>query len=389
VIVNRLERHLPPGGRVAIGDGAGAPLALAAQLPAAAAALGGVSLLLGWCLEQVVPLPDPAFADVRAIMGGYGVRAAIRAGAARYVPARYGDLPALLHGRLRPDVLVAGLVPVPGGLAFATEVGWQQAAVEAGAVVLAEVNHGLPRAAATRPLPADRVVVIEETERAPIARPPAPREPVFEAIGRLAAELIPSGATLETAPGQIGDAVLAALDRPVRLRTGALTDGAMRLERDGLLLGTPVASYIIGSRELMRWCDGRPIVAGIDVTHDPGRLDQPAGFVAVNPAFEIDELGNVNSQGFGEDVIAGIGGLHDFAAAAARSRRGLSIVALPSERAGRSTLVSELSAPPALPRSIVDVVVTEHGVADLRGLGDDERADALRALWPVGALSLA
>jgi acyl-CoA hydrolase len=381
VIADRLERHLPPGGRVAVGDGAGAPLEIAAALPEAAAALGGVSLLLGWCLQSPVPLPHPGFTDVRIIMGGYGVRAPIRAGAARYVPARYGDLPALLRGPLRPDVLLASLVPVRGGLAFATEVGWQKAAVEAGALVLAEVNHGLPRAAATRPLPADQVVVIEETNRPPITRAAAPRDTELEAIGRCVADLLPDGVSLETAPGQIGEAVLAALDRPVRLCTGALTDGVVRLERDGLLLGTPSASYIIGSTELMAWCDGRPIVAGIEVTHDPGRLDSPAGFVAVNPAFELDSVGNVNSQGFGDDVIAGIGGLHDFAAAGARSARGLSVIALPSRRAGRSTLVPRLSAPPALPRALVDVVVTEHGAADLRGLGDDERTQALRALW--------
>jgi acyl-CoA hydrolase len=305
------------------------------------------------------------------------------------VPARYGDLPALLHGPLRPDVLLASLVPVPGGLSFATEVGWQKAAVEAGALVLAEVNHGLPRAAMTRPLPADRVVVVAESDRPPITRPLAAIDPVLETVGRRVAELIPAHATVESAPGQVGDAVLRALVRPVRLRTGALTDRVIRLERDGLLERTPRASYIIGSSALMSWVDGRPIVAGIDVTHDPNRLDEGTGFVAVNPAFEVDELGNVNAQGLGEDVIAGIGGLHDFAAAAARSPRGLSVIALPSARAGRSTLVSRLSAPPSLPRSIVEVVVTENGVADLRGLGDEERADALRGIWDVGALSAA
>jgi acyl-CoA hydrolase len=232
-------------------------------------------------------------------------------------------------------------------------------------------------------------VVIEETTRPPITRPPGPRDVELDAIGRFVADLVPAGASLETAPGQIGEAVLAALHRPVRLSTGALTDGAVRLERDGLLIGTPTASYIIGGAELMDWCDGRPIVAGIEVTHDSGRLDGPAGFVAVNPAFEIDTLGNVNSQGFGADVIAGIGGLHDFAAAAAHSARGLSIIALSSRRSGRSTLVPRLSAPPALPRALVDVVVTEHGVADLRGLGDDERSAALQALWTADARAAA
>jgi acyl-CoA hydrolase len=375
--VSALAGHLPRGGRVAIGDGAGAPLGLAARLPEAAQEVGGVSLLLGWCLERPVPLPHPAFGDVRAVMGGYGLRAAIRDGSVRYVPARYGDLPGLIQGPLRPDVLLAGLVPVDGGLAFATEVGWQQAAVDSGALVLAEVNHALPRAAATPPLPEDRVVVLDEVERPPIVRPLATPTDVSREIGRRVAELIPDGAWLEVAPGEIGEAVLAALERPVSLRTGALGDGAVALHERGLLRGEPTASYVVGGADLYAWADRRAIAAGIGTTHDLAH-DR---FVAVNPAFEVDELGNVNAQGFGEDVLAGIGGLHDFASAAARSPHGLSVIAVPREHAGRSTLVDRLSAPASLVRCVVDVVVTEHGVADLRGRSDAEVTRALRRLW--------
>jgi acyl-CoA hydrolase len=314
-------------------------------------------------------------------MGGYGLRAAIAAGHVRYLPVRYGDLPALLRAPLRVDVLLASLVPADGGLAFGTEVGWQQAAVEAGALVLAEVNHGLPRTAAAPCLPSDRVIVLAETDRPPITRPPRPPSGAASEIGRLAATLIRDGAALEVSPGEIGDAVLAALEDPVRLRTGAVTDVVPALEQRGLLADTPTASYVVGGEELMRWADGRPITAGIDVTHDPAREE---AFFAVNTALEIDELGNVNAQGSGGDVSSGIGGLHDFAAAAARCQGGLSVIALPSERGGRSTLVEELSAPVSLPRSLVEVVVTEHGIADLRGLSDRERADALRTVWPVG-----
>jgi acyl-CoA hydrolase len=374
--------ELPPGARVALGDGAGAPLGLAARLPEAADAVGDASLLLGWCLEAPLPLPHPAIRDVRAIMGGYGLRDAIRNGTVHYVPARYGDLPGLLHGPLRPDVLLASLVPVDGGLAFATEVGWQQDAVGAGARVLAEVNRGLPRAAATPPLPPEQVVVLDEVDRPPIERPAPVPDATAREIGRRVAELVPAGAALEVAPGEIGEAVLAALERPVRLHTGALGDGAVALHERGLLIGDPRASYIVGGAQLYAWCDGRPIVAGIELTHAPPH----EAFFAVNPAFEVDLLGNVNAQGFGSDVVAGVGGLHDFAAAAARSPRGLSVIALPSERGGRRTLVERLSAPPSLTRSIVDAVVTEHGVADLRGLSDPERAAALTAIYE-GALT--
>jgi acyl-CoA hydrolase len=380
-----LARHLPPRGRVALGDGAGAPLGLAGVLGDAAAAVGGVDLLLGWCLRTPLELPHPALRDVRAIMGGYGIRAQIRDGTVGYVPARYGDVAALLHGPLRPDVLLASLVPTDRGLSFATEVGWQRAAIDAGALVLAEVNHALPRTAATPPIPPDRVVVIAETDRPPIALPAARPDATTAEIGRRAAELVPEGATLGMSPGAVGEAVLAALDRPVSLHTGALGDGVIALDRRGLLIGEPRASYVVGGEDLFGWADGRWITAGIDATHDPRALAAHDALVTVHTAFELDEVGNVNTQGFGDDVIAGVGGLQDFAAAAARSARGLSVIALPGERGGRSTLVSRLSAPATIPRTLVDVVVCERGVADLRGLPDARRSHVLRELWGATA----
>ena len=378
---DRLARELVPGARVAVGDGAGAPRALAALLPEAARMVGGVRVLLGWCLAPPLDLPDPAFDDVRAVMGGYGLRSQIRAGAVRYVAARYGTLGHLMHDALRPDVLLTSLVPTDGGLAFGTEAGWQQAAVEAGVRVVAEVNHGLPHATATPPLDERQVVVIDEVDRPPIEVPESAPDDVVTEVGARAARIVPRGATLAVPPGAIGEAVLAALDHPVGIHSGVVGSGVARLDSRGLLRGTPRTAYVVGDEDLYRWADGRPMAAGVGVTHDPAVLGSHDALVAVSTGFELDELGNVNAQGFDGDVIGGVGGQPDFAAAAARSSAGLSIVALPSSRRDASTLVPRLSAPPTLARYEIDVVVTERGNADVRGLSDGERREALRALW--------
>jgi len=97
--------------------------------------------------------------------------------------------------------------------------------------------------------------------------------------------------------------------------------------------------------------------------------------------FVIYLVGQVNVEGFRGEVIAGVGGHPDYAGAAIRSRDGLSVVALPTVRGGRRTLVERLSAPASTSRSDVDVVVTELGTADLRGLSDAERARALLTAW--------
>ncbi|MEO9139496.1 MAG: acetyl-CoA hydrolase, partial [Jatrophihabitans sp.] len=132
----QLSDLVRPGCRVALADGVGSPRSVSGELSDVAAAAGDVSLLLGW-----TPVADPllrfdVFADVRTLMPGWGLRPAIDAGQAHAPPVRLSTVPALLHGPLRPDVLVASVVPhVDGGYFFATEVSWLRAAVDAGARV--------------------------------------------------------------------------------------------------------------------------------------------------------------------------------------------------------------------------------------------------------------
>ncbi|MGD9527960.1 acetyl-CoA hydrolase/transferase C-terminal domain-containing protein [Pseudonocardia sp.] len=379
--MSTLASLVRPGMRIALGDGVGTPRAVAAELAAVAAATGGVRLLLGWTPAAGPALDVTAFADVRTVMGGRGLRAAIDAGTVRALPVRLSAVPALLRGPLRPDVLVAPLVPVAGGFAFGTEVSWMGAAVAAGAVVAGAVTAGRTCCDAGPPLPSERVVVVAETAEEP-ATPPytAPSGVHREIAGRVAA-LVPEGARLQVGPGALGAAVLDALRVPVQMDAGLLPDGVADLDRRGLLRGTPVATYLAGGPALREWADGRPLLHGVEHTHDIGRLSAQSGFVAVNTALEVDEQGQVNVEGLPGAAVGGIGGHADYAAAASRCPDGLSVVAVPATHRGRPTLVERLSAPVSTPAHDVDVLVTEHGAADLRGLDRGERAAAVRALW--------
>jgi acyl-CoA hydrolase len=153
---------------------------------------------------------------------------------------------------------------------------------------------------------------------------------------------------------------------PLHIDTGMLTDGVVDLDRRGLLASMPSATYLFGSDSLYQWADGRPIVRGLDFTHDFTRLCRGAPLVAVNTAIELDSDGQVNVEGVGEKVIGGIGGHPDYCAAARMSRGGLSIIAVPSSTNGRSPLVEKLSRPVSTPAHDIDVIVTESGHADLR-----------------------
>ena len=144
-MTDEFERHLRADALVAIADGCGAPIGVGSQLGDAARAVGGVRVLLGWSMTAPIDVHDSAaFTDIRTVMSGYALRAPVRDGQVRYLPTRLGSVPRLLEDTLRADVLVAALRPGDRGLVFGSEVGWMRAAVDAGATVLAEVNHGLP-----------------------------------------------------------------------------------------------------------------------------------------------------------------------------------------------------------------------------------------------------
>jgi acyl CoA:acetate/3-ketoacid CoA transferase beta subunit len=378
----RLGDLVRPGTVVALGDGIGSPRAVTAELSEAARSAGAVRLLLGW-----TPVADPgldltAFADVRTVMSGWGLRRPVDAGLVRALPVRLSAVPALLHGPLRPDLLVAAVVPRPGGgFGFGSEVSWLRAAVAAGVTVAGVLAPRYPCSDAGPALPEDRLVIVGSTSDRPATLTFSAPEPEHRAIAGHVAALVPEGARVQVGPGALGVAIVDALASPVRVESGLLPDGVVDLDRRGLLIGEPAAAYLAGGERLLDWADGRPLLHAIEYTHDSGRLSSGEAFIAVNTALEVDEQGQVNVEGLPGAAVGGIGGHPDYAAAGSRSVGGLSIVALPAARQGRPALVERLSGPVTTPGHDVDILVTERGALDLRGLDRAERAAAISDLW--------
>ncbi|MEJ3654492.1 acetyl-CoA hydrolase/transferase C-terminal domain-containing protein [Actinomycetes bacterium KLBMP 9759] len=377
-----IEDLVRPGDRVAVADGTGTPRALFRGLGAAAARVGGVRLVMGWTPHPEPDLDHAAFADARTVMSGWGLRSAIADGAVRPVPTRLSAVPALLTGPLRPDLLVAGLVRGDDGLRFGSEVSWMRGLVAAGVPVAAVVSRGAPHSDAGPPLPDDLVTVVDEVDDPPREVRIEPPGEVEAAIARHVVAMVPEGARVQVGPGRIGSAVLGAVQVPVRVDSGLLPEPVVDLDERGLLIDA-YGAYLVGTRRLYAWAHGRPLLHPLEVTHDPARLcaPGPAPLIACNTAVEIDLAGQVNVEGTASALVGGVGGHPDYAEAGVRCPGGLSIVALASRHRGRSTLVERLSRPVTTASHDVDVVVTERGRADLRGLDRAERAAALRALW--------
>ncbi|GAA1846675.1 hypothetical protein GCM10009836_27860 [Pseudonocardia ailaonensis] len=370
-----------PGTRVALADGCGSPLALLGPLGRAAAGKD-VRLVTGWSPAAAPDLDPTAFAEIRTVGGGPGMRPLLDAGLARSVPCRLSAIPALLAGPLRPDLLLSTLVRGPDGLHFGAEVSYQRGLVEAGVPIAAVISSATPLAETGPPIPPELVTVVAETDEPPVEIPIAAPTEADEAIARHVAALVPEGARVQVGPGRLAQAMVGALEVPVRFDSGLLPEPVVDLDRKGLLIDDPVASYLCGTARLYEWAHGRRILRPIEVTHDIGRLSAAGAppLVALNAALEIDVEGQVNVEGIGRSHAGLIGGHPDFCAAGVRGA-GLSVIAMPSTVKGRPTLVERLSRPVTTASHDVDVVVTERGVADLRGLDRAERRAALRELW--------
>jgi acyl-CoA hydrolase len=382
-----LRDALRPGMTVALGDGVGTLRCLddggsvGAALSAAASEVGAVRLVLGWLPAPIEGLDAEAFADVVALMPGWGVREVLRSPKARFLPTRLAAIPALLADVLRPDVLLTRVARRDGLLHLGTEVSWQREVINSDTRTLAIVDSSSPSADAEPALDASRVEALGTVGSGPVRVPQRDPEPIHDALADAILQLVPEGARIQYGPGQLGTALLRRAEVPLHIDTGLLTDAVVDLDQRGLLAGTPSATYLLGSDSLYDWADGRPILHGLDYTHDLTRLSRGAPLVAVNTAIEIDQYGQINVEGFSDKVIGGIGGHPDYCAAARMSSGGLSIIAVPTRVNGRSPLVEQLSRPVSTPAHDVDVIVTESGHVDLRAADWSQRRALITELF--------
>jgi hypothetical protein len=266
-----LDGVVSSGARIALADGCGSPVSLHGPLSRAAAGKD-VQLVLGWMPGAAPDLDPTAFTDVRVLMGGPGVRGLIESGVAHVVPCRLSAVPALLAGPLKPDLLVATLVSGPDGLHLGAESSYLRGLIDAGTPVVAVLSTATPFAETGPPIPGGQVTIVGETNDPPAEVPGGTPTEADEIIARHVAGLVPEGARVQIGPGRLAQAMVAAIEMPVRIDSGLLPEPVVDLAAKGLLLDEPVAAYLCGTRRLYDWADGRRILHPIEVTHDVGRL---------------------------------------------------------------------------------------------------------------------
>lgn len=368
-----------------VADGVGAPWELLRDHVDDLRQRGGsCEIFVGWCLASGLEwLEASSEVVVRSFMGGNGSRHLSSSPHFNYVPTRFSHLPRALASWLQPYTLLMSAHQVGTDWFLGTEAGWIPAAMEHARDIIVRPNDLLPPTTAVHALQFGPNVSVHEGATSPPDQVPPPLvDDVSRAIAERIVALLPDNAAIQYGPGPIGAACIESLKRPTRIRSGIVSDAVMRAVRRGTISGVPVGSYAVGTASFYAEIADRGWVDRVERTHDHQALSNDV-FFAVNTALEIDLSGQVNVESIRGTTVAGLGGHADFAFSAASSRRGLSIIALPSRRGSAPTLVERLTERVTTQRSDIDVVVNENGLVDLRGLSDRERARSLTLLWDL------
>jgi len=221
-------------------------------------------------------------------------------------------------------------------------------------------------------------------------------------IARLVAELIPDGAVLSLGVGSVPFTVatmLAASDRKdLGCHTGTISDAFMEIYRAGKLTnarkeidgGYSTWNLAMGSQELYDWLDAEPELfhpGDLDYVHSVERISRMSNFISINGGVELDLMGQENGESAGTRQLSGIGGQMDFLEGAYRSKGGKGFICLNSTQKKKDgTLKSNIvpfiagGSTVSAPRTMVQYVVTEYGVANLPGKSLRERAEAMAAI---------
>ncbi|HEX4218334.1 MAG TPA: acetyl-CoA hydrolase/transferase C-terminal domain-containing protein [Acidimicrobiales bacterium] len=313
------------------------------------------------------------------------------------VPNNFSDVPKLLRRTARRPLAVASACPPDAHGYFSLGCHADYMAALAGDVPLfLEANRAMPRTFGENQVHVSQVLGWSEADYPLVELPSPPSGPPDRRIAELVAERIPDGATLQVGIGAIPGAALGLLhDRShLGINSELITDAVVDLVESGAVTGSRkrsnrnkvVTTSALGTRRLYDFVDENPGVEfwPVDYTNDAYRVAQEDRFVAINATLEVDFLGQCASESLGSHYFSSSGGQPDFARGAIYSPEGQSFIVLHSSthECTVSRIVPRLQAGAAVTtfKNIVDKVVTEHGVAELRGSTIGERARRLIAV---------
>lgn len=391
-------RKIVSDSRVYLGGGVGAPQTVIDALVKRAPELRNVELIhilhFGKA-EYVKPEYAQSFRH-NAMFIGHNVRSAVQQGHADFTPVFLSEIPSLFRdGHVPLDIAIVQVSPPDehGFCSLGAEVGCTKGAAEHAKYTIAEVNKQVPRTLG------DSFLHVRNLDMIVVSDYPLPEasqggaSETLKKIGKIIADLIPNGATLQMGIGSIPDAVLTNLHhhKDLGIHSELFSDSVVDLIEAGIINGAKktlhpgkvIAGFILGSKRLYDYVDNNPIIElhPTDYVNDPFIIAQNDNMISINSAIEVDLTGQVAADSIGTRFYSGVGGQLDFVRGASRSKGGKPFIALPStaKNGALSRIVPMLKPGSGVTttRNDAPIIVTEYGYVETFGKTIRQRATAL------------
>lgn len=390
-------QQIKSGQRVVVAHACGEPSIILDALVANAAQYENVEIIHMVAMGKAAycqPQYDKNFHHNAFFLGG-STRAAAAEGRVDFTPVYFSEIPGLLREDLRPNVTLLQCSPpdAHGYVSLGVSVDYTKPAAEASDLVIAQVNQNMPRTLGDSFLHVTQIGCLVEADTPVIELAPPKIGDVERAIGENVASLVRDGDTLQLGIGAIPDAVLLFLKEKndLGIHTEMFSDGVVELVEAGVITnkaktlhrGQSVATFLMGTRRLYDYVNNNPAVAmyPVDYVNDPYVIGQNDNLISINSCVQVDIMGQVVSTSAGLRQISGVGGQVDFVRGANLSKGGRAIMAMPSTtgKGKISKIVPFLDQGSAVTttRNEVNYVITEYGIAKLKGKSLRQRAEAL------------
>jgi 4-hydroxybutyrate CoA-transferase len=321
--------------------------------------------------------------------GGANSRAALTEGRGDFAPVFFHEVPILIRaGRLGCDVCLVCVSPpdANGFVSTGVSVDYTHQAVRSAKYVIAQVNPRMPRTLGESFMHVTEFDAFVEAEDELFEVAPPRITDVERAIGEHCASLVENGSTLQLGIGGIPDAVMLFLKdkKDLGLHSEMIADGTLELFNSGVInnsmksenRGRMTVTFLMGTRALYDFAHDNPAVEvrPVDYVNHPITISRQYKMVCINSAMQADLMGQVNAEAIGFNQFSGVGGQVDFVRGAAMSEGGKSVIAMPSVTVKKDgTTISKIvpfldtGAPVTTSRCDIDYIVTEYGIAELKG----------------------
>lgn len=388
------------GNRVFVQGSAQTPLFLLRELAKKSADLKNVELTF-ITVQGDIELDKPEYADsfhINCLFVSESVRKAVNEGRADFIPAFLSDIPNLFRSVLKLDVALVQVSPPDehGYCSLGVSVDIARSAVNTATYIIAQVNPRVPRTHGDSLIHTKRFasMVYHEEELPEVDYGAKVGENELK-IGKLIAEMVEDGSTLQVGIGTIPDAVLKSLTshKNLGVHTEMCSDGIIDLfeldvinnSKKRIHPNKTVTGFAIGTRRLYDYVNDNPAFAFLDIDYvnNPHVIRRNPKVVAVNSAIEVDLTGQICADSIGSIQYSGIGGQMDFMRGSALSEGGKPIIALTSRTTKGVNRIVPFLKPGAgvvTTRGHVHYVITEYGVAYLLGKNLRQRAKSLIAI---------